>query len=196
MRVGIDIDDTIANTNELLIDLGLKFDKEYKDGKGFKNKNSYLFTDMFYWNNEDKDKFLEYFLLNDGFSNIEPKYEAMEVIKKWHDDGIKIYIITYRHVRGNYDIEQITKEWLKKNNFVYDKLITNSGPKGKVCQENKINIMVDDSIDMCNDVKSKGIKVLLFNTNYNQYDKKLKRVYGWQEIDEIVRMMNDERGHF
>ena len=41
MRVGIDIDDTIANTNELLIDLGLKFDKEYKDGKGFKNKNSY-----------------------------------------------------------------------------------------------------------------------------------------------------------
>ena len=60
MIIGIDIDDTIAKTNERLISEALEFDKKFVRGKGFKNKKAYSFMEMFYWSVVDVDDFLEH----------------------------------------------------------------------------------------------------------------------------------------
>lgn len=58
-RLGVDIDDTITYTNKYLIEEAIKYDKLI-GGKGFKNKNAYNFTEMFFWNNQDKINFFGY----------------------------------------------------------------------------------------------------------------------------------------
>ena len=64
MRIGIDIDDTICETNKILIKKALAFDKQFVLGKGFKDKDAYRFVDMLYWDMNDVTRFFSYYLKN------------------------------------------------------------------------------------------------------------------------------------
>ena len=61
MKIGIDIDDTIVNTNEYIIKAAFNYDKLFLKNKGFHNKKSYAFTDMFYWDDDDVRSFFKYY---------------------------------------------------------------------------------------------------------------------------------------
>ena len=50
MKIGIDIDDTLFDTDEVLISCALQYDKEFVNNRGFRDKNSYHFVEKFYWN--------------------------------------------------------------------------------------------------------------------------------------------------
>ena len=85
----------------------------------------------------------------------------------------------------------MTIEWLEKYNIEYDKLILtnayNSEEKAKVCRENNISIMIDDSTRILTEVDKYGIKALLMDTPYNiEKGNNLTRVQNWKEIYEYI----------
>ena len=86
MRIGIDIDDTVSMTNELLIEKALIYDKGHLSSLGFKDSNAYYFTDMFYWTESDAKNYITYFSANYS-KDTKPIANAKSVINKLYDLG-------------------------------------------------------------------------------------------------------------
>ena len=114
MRIGIDLDDTICRTTEIVGDTV----EEYAAKKNLDP------LDVF---NSEKLKY-EFFNenLSDIYSNVSVKHDVSSVIKRLKNRGNEIYIITARsdnYVPSIKNVYKITKDWLEKNNIVFDKII-------------------------------------------------------------------------
>ena len=190
MRIGIDIDDTICSTNETIIIEADKYDKEILKGTGVKNPDAYEFTEMMGWPKEGKGMFfkdrLEYIM------NKSPiKDGVVEVINTLYEEGHEIYFITYRKDKYIKDPFLLSKNWLDRHGIKYHKLIANSGEKGIVCYENKIDLFIDDSVMHCEDVDLYGIKAFLFTNAYNKDNIKFERVDNWYQIYDKIKKMKE-----
>lgn len=191
MRIGVDIDNVLSNFDDVLLSEYIKHDKKI-NGQGIINKNV-DFRDMFNWDKEYEENFyktnIEYFA-----SLFEPIKDVSKYIKKLINDGNEIYIITGRD-NGEYsDPYNMTVNWLKKYDIPYDKLFLvdsyNSHSKTEICLKHKIDIMIDDSKRMCNDINKHGIKALLMDTPYNRDNKDIERVCSWKEIYNYIKKSN------
>ena len=114
---------------------------------------------------------------------------APEVIKKLKEEGNEISFITARLLNiKNCDTENITIKTLKDNNIPYDKLIINASDKLKFCQENGIQIFIEDSYETCKQLEEYGIKTFLMTTKMNENidAENIERVHDWNEIYEKV----------
>ena len=188
MNIGIDIDNVISNFNDKLLKEYIKHDKELRN-TGVVDKNaSYIRKGMFDWTEEEDKKFYE--------GNIERIAKELGVIKgakkyinKLHKDGHHIYIITGRD-NGEYtNPYNMTKGWLDKNNIYYDELILtdtyDKHAKTLKCISQNIDIMIDDSVRICNDCIENGITTILMDTPYNRYSD-IQRVKSWKEFYKYV----------
>ncbi len=186
MVIGIDMDDTICSTNELIIEVADKYDKEVLGGTGIKDVNAYEFTEMMGWEKDMKGKFfadrLEYIM-----DNAPIKEGAREVINRLHDNGWKVLIISFRKDKYLSDPFKLTKDWLDRNDVHYDKIFVNTGTKTDECIENNVTLFVDDKESHCEDVSSEGIDVLLFTNAYNHDEKRFKRVDNWYQIEDYIK---------
>ncbi len=190
MKIGIDIDNVISNFDEILLNEFIIHDKELGNN-GVPNKNAdYITIGMFNWAKEEIHNFYHDHIERIAKS-LSLKDGAKQYIDKLKQDGHMIYIVTGRD-NGEYsDPYTMTKEWLSKFNIYYDDLIlTNSYQndkhgKTKVCLENGIDIMIDDSAHICNDCIENGIEALLMDTPYNQKEH-IQRVHNWNEIYDYI----------
>ena len=80
----------------------------------------------------------------------------------------------------------ITEVYIEKNGIMYDKLITNSQAKDKTCQEEQIDLFIDDNIKHCQSVSNIGKEVLMFENYYNKDYSNVKHVKTWKEIYEYI----------
>lgn len=184
MNIGVDIDNVIADFNGALQKEYIAFDKTLRNS-GIINKDSYITNGMFDFTEEENNTFYSK-NIDRIASNLRVIDGAKEYIDKLIEDGNKIYIITGRE-NGEYkDPRKMTKEWLFKNQINYDKLIfTNihdDHAKTVECKKYNIDIMIDDSSRILNDVLRNGIDVLLMETDFNKDETKLERVLSWMEI--------------
>lgn len=196
MKIGIDIDNVISNFNDVFLEEYMKHDSGLR-GSGIINENAeYFRRGMFDWSKEEEEAF--YFENVEDFAKkLKPIKEAPFYIKKLHEDGHEIYIITGRD-NGEYkEPEKMTIEWLKKYDIVYDTLILTDAyerhEKANACLENDIDIMIDDSIPNCQEMSSKGIKVFLMDTRYNRNEASFERVSNWKEIYTKISKMNKQK---
>lgn len=194
MRIGVDIDNVLSNFNEVLLKDYIKHDKELRN-KGIINNNVYI-RKMFDWS-ESEEK--QYYKENiERLANLfEPIKECSEYIKELRDNGNYICIISGRN-NGEYsDPYDMTIKWLRKYNIEYDKLILtnayNHQEKANFCKENNIDIMIDDSINVCIKCTENNIKSLLFNTEYNKNETRFIRVNSWKEIFNFVNNYEKEK---
>ena len=128
MRIGIDLDDTICRTTEIVGDMV----EEYA------SKNNLDPLDVF--NNEKLkyDFFNKY--LNDIYSKVSIKHDVSSVIKRLKNKGNEIYIITARSdnfVPSVKNVYQITENWLNKNNILFDRIIISAygETKADICKK-------------------------------------------------------------
>ena len=186
MVIGIDMDDTICSTNELIIEVADAYDKEVLGGTGVKDESAYEFTEMMGWPEGMKGQFfadrLEYIM---SMSPI--KEDARDVINKLHDEGCEIVIISFRKDKYLADPYKLTEKWLKDNDVHYDKLFVNTGTKTDECIENNVKLFIDDKESHCEDVASAGIDVLLFTNAYNHDESRFHRVNNWKEVYKFVK---------
>ena len=189
MRIGIDIDNVIANFNDSLLNEYLLHDKELRN-TGIVNKDvNYIRNGMFDWT-DDEDKTFYSNNIERIVRNLDLVDGAREYIDKLHDDGCFICIITGRD-NGEYsDPYTMTKEWLHKNHIYYDDLIFTDSydkhAKTLKCIEYDIDILIDDSVRICSDCIDNGVTAILMDTKYNRYTN-IKRVKGWKEFYEYIR---------
>ena len=188
MKIGVDIDNVISNFNEVLLNEYLIHDKLLRNS-GIVNKNARSIRNgMFDWTEDEDNEFYK-----NNIEKIAVKLQvidsAKEYIDKLHEAGHFIYIITGRD-NGDYSNPYyMTKKWLDENNIYYDKLVltdaSDSHAKTLKCLEYNIDIMIDDSVRICNDCIDSGIKAVLMDTPYNKYSN-VQRVRSWNGFYELV----------
>lgn len=191
MKIGIDIDDTIADTWNYMIPIYSKVFK--KDIKTLSNSYPYYMSikDL----NISVDEYFNTMkpLYQKNILNVPLKPYAKYAINKLYDSGHTIIFITARGKLYDNPYE-ITKEYLSKNEIKYHKLITEATDKSIVCTKESIDLFIDDSFKHCNAVKGVGIKVLMPSTIYNQKYTELPHFSSWQEVPTYIENINTETG--
>ena len=95
MRLGIDVDDTIAKTHQEIVRLALEYDKKYVKGKGFKDRNALYLVDMFYWQVNDAKRFITYLrnvnYYKDLVADRKVRFKIKDIFKDHWDNFINKY---------------------------------------------------------------------------------------------------------
>jgi len=197
MKIGIDIDNVISNFNEELLKEYLNYDKQLRNTSIINENAEYIRCGMFDWTEDEEISFYRNNIERIAKS-LKVKDGAKEYIDKLIADGHTIYIITGRD-NGEYsDPYNMTKKWLDDNFIKYHKLILTNAYKndkhGKTekCIENNIDIMIDDSVNICRDCIENNIPTLLMDTPYNR-KVDMPRVHNWEEIYEYISSYKREK---
>jgi len=189
MRIGIDIDGVLTNIEQFSVDYFSKYLIENNVDYNISN-SSYSVAKSFNVHDKIEDSFWEEYL--EFYAKEESaRAFASEVIKKLKNNGNEIYIITARSLTNRDDeigenMRTIVKEWLIKNNIIYDKLIFSKGKNEEKLQEikeNKIDVMIEDNPDNINQL-SAVVPIICYDTNYNRTcnGKNIYRCYSWYDI--------------
>ena len=185
MRIGIDIDDTLIDSCDVVEEYAYKHSKEYGDGSVILNNIDKILRGNF--TEKEMTDFFNDYACEMG-SKQKVKKNAKEIIDRLKDEENSIYIITARSDRFYKDVNKYVKEFLDENNIKYDKIITSCFYKVDVCKNEKIDIMFDDSIDTCESLCNNGIDAVVFNSKLNiSKDTKCKRVNSWDEVYNYIK---------
>lgn len=183
MRIGIDIDDTITDSFVYVLE---KIAKDYnKDYNELLAKN--LNWDDIYRGFEDLPPLMDYVFSNYHIwiPEFKIKEDAIETMQKLMDDGHEIILVTARsHALPGQNVK-----YVEDNHIPYTKLHEAAGNKVEIALEEKLDLLIDDSINNCTVCKDAGIPVLLYDNPYNRHCNTLDRVCSWKEVYEVVTNM-------
>lgn len=178
MKIGIDIDDTICRTTELVNEKMEEFAK--------KNKMNVL--DIINFDDIQSRFFDEYMPI--VYNEAVVKRDVCDVIRRLRSKGNEIYIITGRSSHktpsvGN--IAMITEEWLAKNDIEVDGIFSSAYGESKadVCKREHIDLMVDDDPYNYKMITGNGGHCLLFDDR-EKYDLKKDYATSWLEVEEYI----------
>ena len=165
MRIAIDFDDTIVDTTKKV--------REYLN-----RYNLEEFEDI-----EEKTKFYIKHI-DDITKDLELKPYAKEVLNELSKNN-ELYIITARSDYYSKNVKLLTKEFIKNNNLPIKDIYFDCFEEGKaiMCDKLNIDLFIDDYINNCLEVKNRGIKVLLFNNEYEGLDN----VNSWLDVLKYVK---------
>ncbi len=192
MIIGIDIDGVLTDDNTYRLDCMSKY--------CYENNLSvfdypYAYEDKCKWSDEILENYRKQYFF-DYIKNIPARRFASEVIKKLHEEGHKIIIITGRYkTQEDSDIGKQMREdtinWLNKNNIIYDDICFTFSPKTSAIREKKVDIMIDDSPRVIPEV-AKIVKAFCFDNSYNiNLDlPNMTRVFSWYDIYRKINEMS------
>lgn len=187
MKIGIDIDNVLSNFNDILLNDYLEHDKTLNNN-GIIHKDEYI-RKMFDWDVSYEQEYYKNNIerLASFFTPIEDSSKYINILK---NTGNEIYIISGRD-NGEYsDPHNMTINWLKKYNIPYDRLILTNAykhqEKADICNELGIDIMIDDSINVCTKCSENNIECILFETPYNKKEYRFNRLGSWKEIYDYI----------
>lgn len=182
MRIGVDIDDTICRTTEIVHDRL----EEYGNQLGI--------NPLDIMNDEElKKNFFDIYAV-DIYENAVVKRNAAEVLKRLRSKGNEIYLITSRSnnfaTSGDNGFE-ITEKWLKKQGIEADAIISSAygETRAEVCKKYDIDLMIEDDPYNYKKIVSLGKKCLLFDDR-EKYALKNDYVRNWLEVEQYI-----ERNH-
>ncbi|MBR3211057.1 MAG: hypothetical protein IKF71_03875 [Bacilli bacterium] len=182
MRIGVDMDDTICRTTEMVHERLEKY------------AETIHLNPLDIMNDEDlREKFFSV-CAEDIYKNAEIKRSVKDVLKRLKSKGNEIYIITAREdniFSSHLSAYDVTKTWLDEHEIPYDKIITSAYGihRAEVCKEEKIDLMIDDNPYNFKELQSMGVSCLLFDDR-EKYVLKEDYVTNWLDIEKYI-----ERNH-
>ena len=183
MKIGIDIDDTIGNFSETLLNYAFEYDKGLRNN-GIINENKNLIDGKFDWTKEEYAYFYKTYIELTGH-NMKPFPNVKEVIDYLRKKGNEIIIIS---ARGNdyIDAYDMTIKWLEKYKIKVDKIYLNISEKEKIIKHENIDIFIDDMPNICKIVSMLGVKTYIYSNKHNLEfnDEKIERINNWEEFIE------------
>lgn len=194
MNIGIDIDDTISNTHDVLFSYAEKYTVEQLKREIIKPEEKFLsgngYCQRFHqWTQEEANVFWDKYYAT-IIQQVTPKKFAKDIIREWRKIGHKIYLVTARFQLPTCDIKQITKEWLQKNEIEYDEIIFNASDKVEAVKNNNIEVFIDDAVPNCINVSEIGVKTYIMDSMENQgYGEipNVKRLYSWIHAEQEIK---------
>ncbi len=189
MIIGIDIDNTITDTREIIIEYVSAYANSNHLSSEF-DLTKYNLEEALPWKIDDLGAFRANFLA-DIYRQVAPKPQALEVIRDLHQEH-DIVLITSRNQR-NHLVRTVTLEWLDRHQIAYDHLVMNNSEnmhhfnKLAACLDHRIDLMIEDHDGQALDL-SRFFPVILFDYPYNTYleAKNITRVTNWLEVKPIV----------
>ena len=178
MRIGLDIDDTLTNTEDLQRSYWKEYHQknpnpEYTDELP-RNVNTFGFKYIEdYWDIYREELFYPTF-----------KENASLITKKLKDDGHELCIITSRPNYKYKDLHKRLEKWFADNNIVVDIIYTNIKNKGHYCKKKNIDLLIDNDIAQIEEANKYHIKTILFN---NIEDYKGLKTTNWLELYDIIK---------
>lgn len=196
MRIGIDIDNTITRTSEIILKYAQCFGRE-NNLNIVPNQQAYFLEDVLGWPRPVVERFFAGSLL-DIYNHVKPQPMAVETMREWSSRHYLV-LITSRQ-KYSPGIEQATREWLARHQVVYHKLIMNTtsnihySSKVGACLDNGVEIMLEDLHDQALEL-SRWLPVLLFSYPYNEHlqASNVRRVKDWLEVRNIVQNLVEGR---
>jgi len=132
---------------------------------------------------EDYNKFYEKYKFRMHWEQ-KIRHDAKAFINKL--SGLhNIYFVTAR----DKSLTMLTHSYLRKNDIHYDDLfVLGSHYKVDMARTLVCDIFIEDNYDNAVQLSTAGFKVLLIDTNYNRHalNQNITRVYGWNQIYEII----------
>ena len=164
MRIGIDIDDTLVSTSEsfekILKKYNINFNKKFKDK----------------WSEEEKDYIFKNFLL-ETLESAKIKENAKNVINYLSSLGHDLIIITARDNNTCKDIEQKSIQMIKRENLNINKFYFGQRKKSDIAKHLKLDLMIDDNVEVYNNMKLEGIDCVLFGD----------KIKNWIDVLEYIK---------
>ncbi len=193
MRIGLDIDDTICNTNEVLMKYAHKYNQEHGN-KPLLKKETNNFGEVFGWDDNEVYTFFRTYYL-DALKEIVPKKNVKEVLNKLKEEGHELIFITVRNDKecgGVGEANRITTKWFKEYNIPYNEINYNIHNKATFCKENNIDIFMDDSIKTVKLVNNEGIKTFIAINNFNKdfNDDKIIKIHDMDQFLQEINKLN------
>ena len=187
MRIGIDFDETLADSIQMIIKL---HNKQY--GTNYKKEEvvKYKVEEIWDGTKEEWMAKLDDFFSAKNVKNLDPVAGAIPAIDALKKAGHELYIIT---ARGEGDVEA-TELWLKKHfpetfKGIHYAHVRSEDPakkrkKADICKELGVKLMIDDHMSVAKNCSEEGIRVLLIDEPWNQGElpEHVERVFSWEEI--------------
>lgn len=195
MIIGVDIDNTITHTTEMIMHYARIFGNE-QGLNTVPDPRYYYLEDSLGWTAETADRFLNTYLPR-IYREMQAKKQAVEIIRQLKDEH-ELILITSRN-RQFPLVEEVTMDWLEQNHIAYDRLILNTTAnmhffsKLDICRENGVQVMIEDHHQLAEEL-SQFIPVILFDYPYNRHlaSDNIIRVTQWNEVMDWVNRMKTE----
>lgn len=160
MKIGIDIDGVVLDFERLVRTYAELYDVIELNGNGLMAKDENCFQKRYNWNEIELTRFKnKYFVSLSKESKLMPGVK--DAIKLLRRDGHELIIISARGIDYN-EMKYVAEEILKKENLIFDKYYWKQVDKVNVALLEKIDIMIDDSYEICKKMSDKKIKTLYF----------------------------------
>ena len=182
MRIGVDMDDTICRTTEIV---HTKLE-EYSEQLGI--------NPLDIMNDEELKKNFFAIYMEDIYNNAEIKRNVAAVLKRLRNKGNEIYLITSREDNletSSTSVKEVIKKWLAEHDIEVDEIITSvyGEERAETCKKYNIDLMIDDDPYNYRKIVSLGKKCLLFDDR-EKYVLKEDYVTNWLEVEKYI-----ERNH-
>lgn len=193
MKIGIDIDGVILDYERILKTYGDLYDFIELKKDGIVNRNEHYLRNRYNWTEEERMDFVNRYFLE--LSKITPLVPgAKTIINKLKKEGNELIIIS---ARGGMieEMKDVALEKFEEENLTFNKYYWKQEDKLEVAKRENIDVMIDDSYDVCKKLSSNGIRTIYFRDKemklleQNEY---LKEVSNWGEIYRYIKNLEEE----
>ena len=191
MKIGIDIDGVILDYERILKTYGDLYDFIELKKDGIVNRNEHYLRNRYNWTEEERMDFVNRYFLE--LSKITPLVPgAKTIINMLKKEGNELIIIS---ARGGMieEMKDVALEKFEEENLTFNKYYWKQEDKLEVAKRENIDVMIDDSYDVCKKLSSNGIRTIYFRDKemklleQNEY---LKEVSNWGEIYRYIKVMS------
>ncbi len=163
MRIGIDIDDTLTDTKASIDKVIKKYNINMK--KRYNNKFTMEDINFIFGNYCDEI-----------FSDAKIKKGAKEAISKLKNDGHELFIITARDNNYSNNTKKFTYNFIEENKLDITEIYFGQYKKSDLAKKLKINLMIDDNKNVCENMKKENIETILFGDKIKTWEEVLKYI--------------------
>ena len=193
MKIGIDIDGVILDYERVLKTYGDLYDFIELKKDGIINRNEHYLRNRYDWTDEERMNFInKYFLKLSKETPLIPG--AKDVIDMLQKEGNELIIIS---ARGGMieEMKDVAIEKFNEEGISFNKYHWKQDDKLEVAKKEKIDVMIDDSYDVCKKLSSNGIKTIYFRDKEMkvlEQNENLKEVSNWGEIYRYIKGMQSK----
>ena len=167
MILGIDIDNTITCTKEVIKEYLKKEYPLYDDYKLLPKKEYIRFL------KKNMKKMRSEYVLKEG---------VKEAFDYFHQNNFHIIIITARNNKYYRESKLDTIKYLCDHGLIYDKIFFNKPKKGKTAFKEHVDLFIDDKEAVLDGVSKYGIKCLCMRDS-----SKYPSFHNWYEIVDYIK---------
>lgn len=190
MKIGIDIDGVILDYERVLKTYGDLYDFIELKKDGIINRSEHYLRNRYDWTDEERMNFVnKYFLKLSKQTPLIPG--AKVVIDMLQKEGNELIIIS---ARGGMieEMKDVALEKFKEEDISFNKYYWKQDDKLEVAKNERIDVMIDDSYDVCKKLSLNGIKTIYFrdkDMKVLEQNENLKEVSNWGEIYRYIKGM-------